>query len=100
MVNNPSLQPYLWVLISGFAFSWMAICAPLAGHGCGWQVVAIVRCAVPLLLVLAWAKWDGVKLAIWGPPVLWLRSLAGSCSLVGTFYAFGILPVTDIYTIS
>ena len=99
--NNPSLQPYYWILISGFTFSWMAALAPLANKGCGWQVVALARCAVPLILVTIWAKMDGVKLVFWGTPVLWLRSIAGSCSLVGTFYAFGIpMPLTDIYTIA
>lgn len=99
-MKNKTLQPFLWVLISGFAFSWMATLAPLAGKACGWQVVAIVRCAIPLLVIAAWAKWDGVQLAVWRNPVLWMRSLAGSCSLVGSFYSFSLLPLTDIYTIS
>ena len=99
-MKNPALQPYLWILISGFVFSWMATCAPLAGRACGWQVVAIVRCAIPLLLIAIWTRWDGVKLVVWGPPILWVRSIAGSCSLVGTFFCFHILPLTDIYTIA
>jgi drug/metabolite transporter (DMT)-like permease len=99
-VKNKSLQPYLWILVSGFAFSWMATLAPLATKGCNWQLVAIVRCAIPLILIASWAKWDGVKLIAWGPPVLWMRSLSGSCSLVGTFYVLSQMPLTDIYTIS
>jgi drug/metabolite transporter (DMT)-like permease len=99
-VNHRTLQPYLWILISGFAFSWMAVCAPLASKGCGWQIVAIVRCALPLVFIAVWAKWDGVKLAVWRSPILWVRSLAGSCSLVGSFFAFAHLPLTDIFTIS
>ncbi|MBM3994976.1 MAG: DMT family transporter [Planctomycetes bacterium] len=98
-MNNKNLQPYIWILISGFAFSWMATLAPLAGKGCGWQAVAIVRCLVPLILISAWASWDGVQLVFFGSPVLWMRSLAGSCSLVGSFYAFAHLPLTDIYAI-
>lgn len=94
------MQPYLWILISGFAFSWMATLAPLAGQGCGWQTVAIVRCAIPLLLIALWAKWDGVKLTLFDSRVLWIRSLAGSCSLVGSFYAFTHLRITDVFAIS
>jgi drug/metabolite transporter (DMT)-like permease len=94
------MQPYLWILISGFAFSWMATLAPLAGRACGWQTVAMVRCAIPLILIVIWAKWDGVKLTLRGSPLLWMRSLAGSCSLVGSFFAFTHLPLTDIYAIS
>lgn len=99
-MKHPSLKPYLWILISSFAFSWMATLAPLATKGCNWQLVAVVRCGIPLVLITLWAKWDGVKFVAWGPPVLWLRSLAGSCSLVGTFYALAHMPITDIYTIS
>ena len=78
----------------------MATLAPLAGQGCGWQTVAIVRCAIPLVLIALWAKWDGVKLVVFGSPVLWMRSLAGSCSLVGSFFAFSHMPLTDIFTIT
>jgi len=99
-VKNKTLQPYLWILVSGFAFSWMATLAPLATKGCNWQLVAIVRCAIPLVLIAIWARWDGVKLILWAPPVLWMRSLSGSCSLVGTFFVLSQMPITDIYTIS
>ncbi len=104
-MRNKNLQPYIWILLSGFAFSWMAMLTPLAGRSCGWPVVAMVRCVIPLMLISLWAKWDGVKLVVWGPPVLWMRSLAGSCSLVGTFSVLASvhvthLQVTDIYTIA
>lgn len=103
-MNNRPLQPYIWILISGFAFSWMATFAPLAGRGCPWQVVAFARCVVPLLVISLWAKWDGVKLFVWDNPVLWVRSLAGSLSLVATFSVLASvhitnLQVTDIYAI-
>jgi drug/metabolite transporter (DMT)-like permease len=82
----------------------MATLAPLAGRGCPWQVVAIARCIVPLIAIALWAKWDGVKVVTWGPPILWVRSLAGSFSLVGTFSVLASvhvtnLQVTDIYAI-
>jgi drug/metabolite transporter (DMT)-like permease len=78
----------------------MAMLAPLGGQGCSWQVVAIMRSAVPLVLVLLWARCEGVKLVFWGPPVLWLRSIAGSFSLVGTFFTFSVLSPSEIYTIA
>ncbi|MSQ95861.1 MAG: DMT family transporter [Gemmataceae bacterium] len=82
----------------------MATLAPLAGRGCPWQLVAIARCVVPLLVISLWAKWDGVKLFVWDNPVLWVRSLAGSLSLVLTFSVLASvhitnLRVTDIYAI-
>jgi len=100
-VNNKTLQPYLWILISGFAFSWMVTLAALAGRGTAWQVVAIVRCAIPLVLIALWARWDRVPLVVFGTPTLWLRSISGSCSLVGTFFVIGAgMKVTDLYTVA
>ena len=103
-MRNKTLQPYVWIFTSGFAFSWMAIMTPLAGRACSWPTVAIMRCLIPLVVIAVWAKWDGVKLVVWGSPVLWMRSLAGSCSLIGTFSVLASvhvthLQVTDIYTI-
>lgn len=103
-MNNKNLQPYLWILISGFAFSWMAILTALAGRSTNWQYVAIARCAVPLVLISLWAKWDGARLLVLNSRILWIRSIAGSCSLLGTFYLLANvhvtnLPTTDIYAI-
>jgi drug/metabolite transporter (DMT)-like permease len=78
----------------------MATLAPMAGKACGWQVVAAIRCAIPLVLIAVWAKWDGARLVLWGSPTLWVRSIAGSCSLVGSFYAFTHLPLTDVFTVT
>jgi drug/metabolite transporter (DMT)-like permease len=100
-MKNPTLQPYLWILISGFAFSWMVTFAKLAGLATNWQILAVVRCAIPFVLIAAWAKYDGVKLVLFGSPILWIRSLAGSCSLVGTFYVLSTkMPISDLYMIS
>jgi drug/metabolite transporter (DMT)-like permease len=95
-----SLRPYLWILVSSTAFAGMGTFTQFAGRACSWQMTAIVRCLIPLVVVLVWAKFDGVRLAIWGPPALWWRSLAGSFSLVGSFYVLNRLPLTDVYTIS
>ncbi len=100
-MNNKTLQPYLWILISGFAFSWMVAFTKLAGSAANWQMLAIARCAIPFVLIALWARWDGVPLIFFGPRILWIRSLAGSCSLVCTFYVLSTqMPISDLYTIS
>jgi drug/metabolite transporter (DMT)-like permease len=99
-LKRDALRPYLWMLTSSFAFSAMGILAHLAREGCPWQVIALVRSLVPLVLVAAWAKLDGARLVVWGPPVLWMRSIAGSFSLVGTFYALTHMPPSDVFTLS
>ena len=99
-MSNPTLRPYLWMLVGSFAFSWMGTLAHHVGsaesQGVDWQVVAIFRAIVPLVLVGAWALAAGVRLVFWKPGILWMRSIAGSLSLVGTFYALTRLPVSDV----
>ncbi len=46
-----------------------------------------------------WAYRDRVRLVVVGTPILWLRSIAGSCSLVGTFYSLTRLPPSDVLTL-
>lgn len=92
------------MLAGSFAFSWMGTLAHYVGssegHGLDWQVVAIFRSFLPLVLVGAWALAAGVPLVLWKPRILWMRSIAGSCSLIGTFYALTRLPVSDVFTLT
>jgi len=46
------------------------------------------------------ASASGSKLVVWRPRTLWVRSLAGSFSLVCNFYALTRLPVSDAVTLS
>ncbi len=45
------------------------------------------------------ARLAGAPLAFWRPRALWVRSLAGSFSLVCNFYALSTLPVADAVTL-
>jgi drug/metabolite transporter (DMT)-like permease len=99
-VKRNSLQPYVWMLTGSFAFSWMVILANLAGNGAPWQVIALVRALVPLILVAVWARASGVRLVLWGPPLLWTRSIAGSLSLIGTFYALTRMTPSEVSTLT
>ena len=42
----------------------------------------------------------GSALVFWRPRTLWVRSLAGSFSLVCSFYALSRLPVGDVVTLT
>ena len=106
MTFRAGLQPYLWMLLGSFAFSWMGTLAhhlgSSEGHALDWQVVAIFRSLLPLVLVGGWALAAGVKLVFWKPRVLWMRSIAGSMSLIGTFFALTRkdLGVSDVFTLT
>lgn len=94
------LRPYLWMLIGGFAFAWMGTLTHDARHSYSWQTVALVRSAIPLVIVGIWTWAAGVRFVFFRPPILWLRSLSGSVSLIGTFYALSVLPASEVWTLT
>jgi len=99
-----AVRPYIWMLVGSFSFSWMGVLAHAVGssdrHNLDWQTVAIFRSFIPLVIVGAWAIVAGVPLVFWKPRILWMRSIAGSCSLVGTFFALTRLPISDVFTLT
>jgi drug/metabolite transporter (DMT)-like permease len=88
------------MLAGSLSFAVMSILAHAAGAHADWRLVALVRSGLCVLLVGGWAIACGVRLVFFRPGVLWLRSLAGSFSLVCTFYALPRLPVSDVLTIT
>jgi drug/metabolite transporter (DMT)-like permease len=88
------------MLLGSFSFSVMAALAHMAGDRCEWQVVALSRCFLVLLFVGVPAIATGTKLVLWRPRILWMRSIAGSISLVGTFYALTRLPISTVFTLT
>lgn len=98
-----SLRPYLWMLTGCLSFALMTVLAKWAGNFYEWQVLAIVRSALPLMIVATWAVLAGAQLVFWKPLVLWMRSIAGSISLIGTFFLLHPrhnIPVADITTVA
>ena len=65
-----------------------------------WHVIAVARAAVPFFLLLGVTTATGTKLVLWRPGILWLRSIAGSVSLVCTFYCLTCLPQSLVLTIT
>jgi len=96
------LRPYLWMLCGSFSFTLMAVLAHalLRGDGdCDWQTVAVFRAGLVAIFGAVLTRLSGGRLVFW-PWRLWVRSLAGSCSMVCTFYAFSQLPVADVVTLT
>jgi drug/metabolite transporter (DMT)-like permease len=96
---HPDLRPYVWMLCGSFSFTLMAELAHVLARTVDWQTVAVFRAGLVAVFAgaVAWAL--GVKLVLW-PWRLWVRSVAGSCSMLGTFYAFGKLPAADVVTLT
>jgi drug/metabolite transporter (DMT)-like permease len=99
--TSSAALPYAWMLCGSFAFALMGIQARAANDfGCEWPVVALARALLPLLFGMAVARAAGARLVLWRPRVLWIRSIAGSISLVCTFYALTHLNVADVFTVT
>lgn len=94
------MSPYLWMLCGSLAFAIMASLASSLSRTFPWQWLAVGRSTVPFLVcaIIAWSY--GIKLPLWKPRILWLRSIAGSLSLVFTFFALTRLPSSDVMTLT
>jgi drug/metabolite transporter (DMT)-like permease len=90
-------------MLAGCAsFALMGSSAHLLGEEahCDWQVVAVARAGMALLFAFLIARAAGVRLVFWRPGSLWIRGLAGSVSMVATFYALTRLPVAQVLTVT
>jgi len=100
LVRTASHFPYVWMLAGCFFFAVMGIMAHAAGNRCEWQIVALSRSLLVVVFVGSAALASGTKLVFWKPRILWMRSLAGSLSLVGTFYALTHFQVSTVLTLT
>jgi drug/metabolite transporter (DMT)-like permease len=102
------VRPYVWMLCGSFSFAVMAVLTESltrhAGAGgpprCDWQTVVVFRAGLVALFAAALARRGGVRLVWLRPARLWVRSVAGSCSMVGAFYAYGRMHSEDVVTLS
>jgi drug/metabolite transporter (DMT)-like permease len=72
----------------------------LGRQNCQWQVVALARSGLATFFALLLALVVGTRLVLFRPRVLWARSIAGSCSMVATFYALTHMPASDVLTLT
>ena len=88
------------MVAGALCFASMGAMTHALGDRCDWLLVGLVRAAFMCGAAVLLAKLSGVKLVFWRPRTLWVRSLAGSFSLVCNFYALARLPVADALTLS
>jgi drug/metabolite transporter (DMT)-like permease len=102
-MTHPATRPYVWMLCGSFSFTLMAALAydlTQGSHRCDWQLVATFRAGLVAVMAAVLAKLAGAKLVFW-PWRLWVRSVAGSLSMVCTFFAFAKLPASsDVLTLT
>ncbi|MFO0953607.1 MAG: DMT family transporter [Isosphaeraceae bacterium] len=88
------------MLVSSLLFATMGACTHAVGPRCDWLTIALVRALFMFVSAVLVARASGARLAVFRPRTLWMRSIAGSFSLVCSFYAMTRLPVGDVLTIA
>jgi drug/metabolite transporter (DMT)-like permease len=88
------------MLCSCGAFTLMGAFAHGLRDRCDWQVIALARSGIAMTAAAVLVLISGNRFVIFKPGILWMRSLAGSVSLVCTFYAFTRLPMADVFTLT
>ncbi|RUL81576.1 DMT family transporter [Tautonia sociabilis] len=99
-MESQTLRAALWMLAGAVSFALMGSFTHALGPRCDWLVVALTRAVFMLGSSWVLARSAGVRLVVVRPPILWVRSLAGSVSLVCNFYAISRLPVADALTLT
>lgn len=93
-------RAYLFMLLGSFAFASMGAFSHLAGERCDWHIVAVARSSLAFVFTLTLSLMTGVRLVLFRPAVLWMRSIAGSLGVLFAFYALTHLPVSTSLTLS
>jgi drug/metabolite transporter (DMT)-like permease len=91
---------YLFMLASSLAFATMGAFSHLAGERCDWQIVALARSSLAFVFSLGLSLSTGVRLVLFKPRILWMRSLVGSVGVLFAFYALTHLPISTALTLS
>lgn len=94
------MSPYVWMLLGSLIFAVMGTMAHALAASCDWQLIALARAGLALVFAALLARAAKAQLVFARPPILWLRSIAGSFSMICTFFAFTRLPVSDVLTIT
>jgi drug/metabolite transporter (DMT)-like permease len=98
--RSAAVLPYVWMLAGALSFACMSFVAGTLREECPWQWIAVARTGLALLFALVIALSSGVKLVFLRPRTLWMRSIAGSISLVGGFYALTHHNVSEVLTLT
>lgn len=99
-MSSPAALPYLWMLCGAASFAVMAIVAAALRDQVDWQWIAIARTGLAMMFAAALAVAGGARLVFLRPAKLWMRSIAGSISLVCGFYAMTHYPVSEVLTLT
>ena len=100
MKPEGSIRPAIWMITASLSFAMMGSLTHAVGTRCDWLAIALIRIVSTFVLSATLAIAAGVPLVFLKPRTLWVRSSAGTLSLLCSFYALTKLPVADVLTLT
>jgi drug/metabolite transporter (DMT)-like permease len=97
-MNRP-LRPYLWMLSSALSFATMGALTIRLARSSDWRFLVFIRAALMLLFAGGIGLATGAPFIFRGTPMLWMRSLVGSLSMVCTYYTLTHLHFSEATTL-
>lgn len=91
--------PYLWMLSSAASFATMGALSKLLAVSSDWRFLAFVRAALMLVFAASIAVAMRTPFDFRGTPILWMRSLVGSLSMICTYYTLTHLHFSEATTL-
>jgi drug/metabolite transporter (DMT)-like permease len=88
------------MLLGAASFAVMAMFTVSLKEQVDWQWIAIARTGLAMTFAAIMATAAGKRLVFFRPRKLWMRSIAGSISLVCGFYAMTHYPVSEVLTLT
>ncbi len=90
-----------WMLLSAFCFASMGALSHDVATCSDWLGVVFARAFINFLFVAALAVVTSKPLIIFSAPKnLWVRSITGTVSMLGIFYAYTHLPISESISIT
>lgn len=93
------MTSYLWMLASALSFATMGALTKLLADASDWRFLALVRAGLMLLFAVAIGMATRTPFVFRGTPMLWMRSLVGSLSMVCTYYTLTHLHFSEATTL-
>jgi len=85
----PGARGLAWMGVAQLCFAGMNVCTRLGAAHLPWAEIAAARFLIGALVALGLAAARGVSLRVTDRPGTWRRSVFGTISALGTFYALG-----------
>ncbi|HEU5039374.1 MAG TPA: DMT family transporter [Gemmatimonadales bacterium] len=84
---TPGARGLGWMVLAQLCFAGMNVCTRLGSAHLPWAEIAAARFLIGAMIALGLAAVRGVSLRVTDRPGTWRRSVFGTISAVGTFYA-------------